>query len=215
MGTYIKGINGRFTGKVGSTVGSQWKGISVMKSLPDFSNHKASKKQLAHRAKFRLATKFLQPLYPVIQLGFKNQDSLKSPQNAAMSELMKYTIEGEYPDYKVNLNNLVLAVGSLKGTNRPSVEANGEEVVFTWRYNASSDEMFKDNGVILVAIAEGYYPEYTIGQNVRSEGTASMYLPDAPPGTVVHCYIAFAAMDDTNRVSNSVHAGTVIIPEEG
>ncbi len=213
MGTYIKGINGRFTGKVGSTVGSQWKGISVMKSLPDFSNYKASEKQLAHRAKFRLATKFLQPLYPVIQLGLKNQDSLRSPQNIAMSELLKYTIEGEYPDYKVNLDNLVIAVGPLKATNRPSVEANGEEVVFTWRYNASNDELFADNGVILVAIAEGYYPEYSICKNIRSEGTASMYLPDAPAGTVVHCYIIFAAMDDTNRVSNSVHAGTVIIPE--
>ncbi len=213
MGTYNKGINGRFTGKVGSTVGSQWKGISVMKSLPDFSNHKASEKQLAHREKFRLATKFLQPLYPVIQLGFKNQDNLKSPYNAAMSELMKYTIEGEYPDYKVNLENLVLSVGSLKAATRPTVEVNGEEVIFNWKYRDANDDKFADNGVILVAIAEGYYPEYSICESIRSEGTASLYLPDAPPGTVVHCYIAFVAMDDTNRVSNSVHAGTVIITE--
>ncbi len=54
----------------------------------------------------------------------------------AMSELMKYTIEGEYPNCKVNLENLVLAVGPLQVANRPSVEINGEEVVFNWRYKA-------------------------------------------------------------------------------
>ncbi len=130
-----------------------------------------------------------------------------------MSELMKYTIEGEYPSYKVNLENLVLSVGSLKAATRPTVEVNGEEVIFNWKYRDANDDKFADNGVILVVIAEGYYPEYSIGESIRSEGTASLYLPDAPPGTVVHCYIAFAAMDDTNRVSNSVHAGTVIITE--
>ncbi|MCW3804846.1 DUF6266 family protein [Plebeiibacterium marinum] len=214
MGTYKKGINGRFTGKVGNTVGSQWKGIPVMKSLPDFSNHKASEKQLAHRAKFSLATKFLQPLYPVIQLGFQNQDNLKSPYNAAMSELIKYTIEGEYPNCRVNLENLVLAVGPLQVANRPSVEINGEEVVFNWRYKASNNDLFANNGVIMVAIAEGYYPEYSICESIRSAGTATMLLPDAPPGTEVHCYLAFAAMDDSKRVSNSIHVGTVVIPDD-
>ncbi len=58
-----------------------------------FCNHKASEKQLANRAKFRLATKFLHLLFPVMQLGFKNQGKLKSPQNAAMSELMKIPLK--------------------------------------------------------------------------------------------------------------------------
>ncbi len=78
----------------------------------------------------------------------------------------------------------------------------------------SNNDLFANNGVIMVAIAEGYYPEYSICESIRSEGTASMYLPDAPPGTEVHCYLAFAAMDDSKRVSNSIHVGTVVIPDD-
>ena len=34
MGKLIQGINGPFTGKVGPAVGSSWRGISVIRSLP-------------------------------------------------------------------------------------------------------------------------------------------------------------------------------------
>ena len=33
MGTFVKGILGAFSGKVGTVVGSTWKGIPVMKSV--------------------------------------------------------------------------------------------------------------------------------------------------------------------------------------
>lgn len=213
MGKYKKGINGRFTGKIGNTVGSTWKGISYMKSLPDFSNTKATEKQISHRAKFRFASKFLQPLYPVIKIGFRTQVIHRSPQNTAMAELMNYAMEGDYPDFKVKLENLVLSLGSLKNTNRPTVVIQDTQAIFSWSEssNNSSNE-FATNGVIMVAIAEGVYPEYSICDHTRSEGSAGLYLPDVPSGTQIHCYLAFVAMDDSNRVSNSVHVGTVNMP---
>jgi len=40
MGTYNKGILGAFYGKVGTVVGSTWRGKDVMRSLPRKSNVK-------------------------------------------------------------------------------------------------------------------------------------------------------------------------------
>ncbi len=38
MGKFVKGLNGGFSGRAGSTVGSKWRGINYMKSLPDIRN---------------------------------------------------------------------------------------------------------------------------------------------------------------------------------
>ena len=52
MGKYNQGILGPFTGKVGSIVGSSWKGVNYIKSLPgpNTSNSEAQQKQ---RSRFK------------------------------------------------------------------------------------------------------------------------------------------------------------------
>ncbi len=222
MGKYENGAFGSFHGKVGNLVGSTWKGISYMKAKPNTGNRKASANQIKHRAKFLFATNFIQPLYPIVQVGFRKLDDKKSAKNAAMSEVMNYAITGEYPDFGINFRNLKLAKGCLPVLKKISIELNGDRVLYNWQQDTGSEDDFEEDTlaqersedkIILVTLAYGYPPRYTLHKYRRKDLTGDIGLPDAPPGTEVHCYIAATSVGKDMNVSNSEYAGSVIMPE--
>lgn len=55
MAKYNYGINGPFSGKLGSVVGCTWKGIPYMRSLPKKRTAKISEAEQANRKKFEVA----------------------------------------------------------------------------------------------------------------------------------------------------------------
>jgi hypothetical protein len=75
MGRLINGINGAFEGKVGSVVGSSWKGIPYIKSAYKKRTKKVSAKELANREKFAMAQDWLKPLLPFVREGYKGYSS--------------------------------------------------------------------------------------------------------------------------------------------
>ncbi len=140
MGKYENGILGGFNGKVGNVVGSTWKGISYMKAKPNKGNRKTSEKQMIQRAKFLFATNFIQPLNPIIQIGFRKLDIHKSPKNAAMSDLLNYAITGDYPSFGIDFRNLKLSKGSLENPEDYSIELQENRVVFNWTLDSASED---------------------------------------------------------------------------
>ncbi|MCW3786135.1 DUF6266 family protein [Plebeiibacterium sediminum] len=221
MGKIDKGILGGFSGKVGNVIGSTWKGISYMKSKPASNNKKASEKQIIHRARFMYAAKFLQRLQPVIEVGYRMHDRCKTARNEAMSEFLNYTLTGDYPMFKVNYNRLRLAKGSLELPADYSVALVDNRALIKWSVDSNSEDdqsedkllaQLLENNVLLVSIADGCEPKYTMRKFKRKDGSGDIGLPNAPSGTEVHCYLAFIANDDSMRVSNSIYVGSVIAP---
>ncbi len=222
MGKYENGAYGSFHGKVGNLVGSSWRGISYMRAKPNTGKRKSSEKQIQHRAKFLFATNFIQPLFPVIQIGFRNQNDKKTAKNAAMSEIMNYAITGEYPEFSINFKNLKLSKGCIYVPKSPAVQLVDNRVQFTWTLDIGNEDSIENNTlmqermedkIMLVTLAFGYPPVYTLHKYRRENQAGDVGLPDAPPGTEVHCYIAAASVAKHMNVSNSVYAGSVIIPE--
>lgn len=62
MATLNKGILGGFSGKVGTVVGANWRGLDIIRSRPKISKRNPTEKQLEQQMKFKLAISFLQPL---------------------------------------------------------------------------------------------------------------------------------------------------------
>lgn len=58
MATIKQGILGAFSGKVGGVVGSSWKGIATMKSLPPSVSNPKTAAQIEQRARMSAATSF-------------------------------------------------------------------------------------------------------------------------------------------------------------
>ena len=114
MAIYVKGALGSFSGKVGNVVGSSWRAIDYIKSLPKPSKKPATAKQIEHRAKFALAVDFLSPLRSFITMGYNDEQQQKMTAfNRATSQLIQ-KIEGTYPDLSIPYSEVQLSKGSLK-----------------------------------------------------------------------------------------------------
>jgi len=54
MGTYVKGILGNFSGKVGTVIGSNWKTVNYMRSLSGKRKGTPTSAQLEQQMKFMI-----------------------------------------------------------------------------------------------------------------------------------------------------------------
>ena len=102
MGRIRKGILGGFSGKVGTVVGSSWKGIAYMRSLPLKVKNPRTQPQRMQRSKFALSLSLLQPMTAFLRTGWKLYAYKKSPFNAAMSYTINNAIIGIYPNYEID-----------------------------------------------------------------------------------------------------------------
>jgi len=211
MGTSKKGILGNFYGKVGTVIGSKWKGIKYMRSLPDPSSQPPSRRQLDQREKFRQGASFLQPLGPVIRVGFRTQQKNQTPANAALSDLLVNAMGGTAPDFVINYERLKIAKGVLTGPRNANAELNGDLIEFNWIDNAGEGDAEENDQVILTAVSDTAWPLYSVGQFTRGAGTGSLTIPEGVSGSIFHCYLAFAGTGDRFQVSNSIYLGSVEI----
>jgi hypothetical protein len=101
MGTIKQGILGQFSGKVGTVIGSSWKGQGVMRGIaPSVANPKTDG-QLAVRQKFSITMKFVQSMVQFLRIGFKNYAMGMTQVNAAFSYNRLNAILGTYPNFTV------------------------------------------------------------------------------------------------------------------
>jgi Family of unknown function (DUF6266) len=94
MGIISKGILGGFSGKVGTVVGGNWKGIDYMRSMSSSKRTSFSQAQLEQQAKFALSVKFLQPINGLLDITFRDYAIKMTGQNNAMRYTLKNAIAG-------------------------------------------------------------------------------------------------------------------------
>ncbi|SEL45671.1 DUF6266 family protein [Parapedobacter koreensis] len=193
MATFKNGANGSFSGKVGSVVGYQWRGINVMRSLPKKSTKPRSEKQLANEMRMKLAMSFLSPITEVIRAGFQQAaDGLPmTPFNMALSYHKKNAIGGVYPELYFDYGHAKISTGSLTPAESLIAEWTDEGLSISWD-TSSKDRLLNDQNTIIVLHLVG-----TNNWDVRTSGIirgVGHYLFPLPPkfiGTEVHIYVAF------------------------
>ena len=193
MGTISKGILGGFSGKVGTVIGGNWKGIDYMRSIPASVTQPNSPAQLDQRSKFTTVIEFLKPLTSLLRIGFKNQAVKMTEFNAAMAYNLKNAISGIYPAYAIDYANALISEGTLpEALNPTAVSAVAGKIAFTWGDNSSDGSAKGDDKVILVV----YNPVKkkavnVLGGNTRTSGTQTITLPASFLGDEVQCFIGF------------------------
>ncbi len=93
MGKIRTGILGGFQGKVGTVVGSTWRGEDIMRALPKKSGKTPSELQKLQRVKFKAISEFLKPLRSTLSIYFGNGAGVKSRYNLATSYHITNAIE--------------------------------------------------------------------------------------------------------------------------
>lgn len=208
MGKSNVGLHGNFMGKVGNTIGSKWKGIYYMKGRSAPTGKKASPLQIEQQAKFRFVSRFLQSIQPVVQVGFRSVEFKRSALNAALSDVMGTALAGTYPDFSIDYPNLSIARGPLYAPKGCSVQMGEDEIVFSWVDDTGHTRIGKDEEVMLVALSDTHYPLYSVGEHLRPAAGGSLLALNVPTGTIFHCYLAMASVQD-ETVSNSIYLGEV------
>lgn len=212
MARHGKGILGEFSGKVGTVVGSSWKGISYMRSLPaKRKNKKGTETQLIQQAKFGLSIRLVKSLGSLLSVSYQEAPG-KTVKNVALSQILAQAIGGVYPDLFIDYSQVQVAKGSLKKADNPSVEVPALGVL---RFNWSDAATLGNANATDKAILAVYCPEtgdtiYSADAFTRSQGTGTLDVSFFS-GKQVHTWISFRSADGM-KSADSTYTGTILVP---
>lgn len=211
MGTIEKGFLGGFNGKLGTAVGSKWKGLNVIRSRPPRKRTAPpSELQLEVQAKFTLMNNFLRPLSDLLDQTFKKTAIGMSGGNKAFSE-NKNAITGTAPDFTVDYPKVVLSKGSLPNVLSPvATSPTAGKLLLNWTDNSGKKKALSSDLVFVAAYSPDLDEwEFVEEAAARNAGTFTLDLT-AFSGKTVQTYMGVFAADG-KKVSDSQFTGAVNI----
>jgi hypothetical protein len=112
MGKYQSGILGSFDGKVGTVVGSRWKGIDYMRSRGRKSSKPPTRLQQEVRVKFGLVTKFIHKFGKLFINSYKPTPKMTGI-NVAFQHVSNEAITGVFSDYTIDYSKVKISGGEV------------------------------------------------------------------------------------------------------
>ena len=113
MGTIKQGILGGFNGKVGTVIGSSWKGITYMRGQSQHVKNPRTAGQIYSRTAFKAVSAALSPIASTLRLTFAKSAGKMSAFNKAVSENYKKAIVDQDGTPVVDYSKLILSKGTL------------------------------------------------------------------------------------------------------
>lgn len=191
MSKFKQGVLGGFSGKVGSIVGSKWKGQNIMRVIPASVSNPRTPKQLNVRSRFALMGHFLSTQRRLVSTGFKAQAETLTAFNVAMQYNLANAITGEYPDLSIDFSQVKLSSGQLPVPSKmQAVVSSALSITLSWTDNSSMD-LASASDLLMAGV---YDPEtgsgYTLsGVFKRSDAGGVLTLPDNWSGRAVELFL--------------------------
>ena len=211
MGKLTNGILGGFRGRVGPVVGSQWKGIEVIRSRPPAKRRKSTVHQSKQQAKMSLMTSFIAPLSALLNSTYQGVTVHMSCFNKALSYNMRDAIMGDYPEFKINYPYVVLGMGDLRNVESTKVSSDSAgRLTFSWGDNSNEGSARATDKSFAAVYCEQLKQWITCEQGAQRN--AGSYTLDVSvfSGKAVQTYIGFLSAD-AKFVTTSLYAGSVNI----
>lgn len=221
MSTIKPGQLGQFRGKIGALVVYKWRGVIVGRSLPRKSSKPGTEDQLDQRKKFGRVGKFLKLFSEQIAVGWASDKKKETPINEAVRHHLKEALTGTYPDYEIDLKQVVISRGrgKIDGGFRPVATAvAGASVDISWITCNSTSRITKPTDKLTVvfldenlrpgcvrAIAYDYIA-------IRSDLSVRIDLPWDCLKHPVHVYMFFSS-ENGKLASKSEYLGIVNVQE--
>jgi hypothetical protein len=204
MGTIKQGILGGFSGKVGPTVGSSWKGIAVIKSKPlSVANPNTAGQQAQRGALSQIVIVARLLLSNLIQTYWNPFAQRMSGYNSFVSEnIAQFDATG-----LVTPAGFYSQRGSLLGQSvgNATAGAGANGIVIPWVNNAGqSDALATDEAVITIYNETQNYWLVDAGNAVRSAATRTVTDAVMAQADVLHIYLGFSR-PDVSKVSDSAY----------
>lgn len=213
MGTIKQGILGGFSGKVGTVIGSSWKGISYMRGQAQHVKNPRSAGQVNQRTKFALVLSFLQPVVPYIRVGYKSQAAKQTEFNAAMSYTIKNAVTGSYPSYALDFTKIIVSKGGLTQVTGAIAtwDNNRNEVKIDWTDNSGvGNALATDKAMPFIYNKDKGETIYDTAGATRATHTQSLTVPNDWEGDKVEVYLGMVS-EDGKEVADSIYLGEVTL----
>ena len=201
------GINGSFSGKVGSIVGYNLNGQQVMRSVGR-RTRPFTVLELLNQAKMKAVSEFLAPIRPFVKFGYRREAPPGSRVGAfqlAQSYVRKNAIDFDEDDKPfVNPAKVLISRGPLAPPLNCTAAHEGDQLTIRWEQSESGGT----DRLLLLLYGEHFRHFEEIGAE-RREGSETLVINhlrfiEKP----VHVYVAFR---DTffDTISDSVYCGAL------
>jgi hypothetical protein len=157
MARIINGINGGFTGKVGTVTGYIRNGGNFMRSRRRRKDNVKSEKRLVQQQKIKICNEFTKPFSGsgFFNTSFPANGATSTGYNRATSAIMNRAIVKE-PEVSLQYPLVLISMGMLPGAVYASALANDDgDIVFSWVDNTGTGTAKEEDKVLMVA----YFPE--------------------------------------------------------
>jgi len=204
MAVLKHGINGPFSGKVGSVVGTTWKGIDIIRSRPKAPTS-FSDLQLANQMRMTMVQDFLRQLIEPLRIGFRDDSILPAAYHSAVSYHKKFAIAGEYPNLFIDLPNVKIAQGMLWIPEEITMQNDDAHIELTWSADLEDNARGDDQLLVVLWDETKQAAQYSL-QAYRSAGE---FVWEPASQTVGgHVWAAFVRQDRTMQ-SESRYLGVL------
>ncbi|MFI5192983.1 MAG: DUF6266 family protein [Chitinophagales bacterium] len=212
MGKLLNGINGPFSGKVGTAVGVMWKGLPVIRARPHRRTSGFSPLELQQQAKFSLMSGFLGPLIPLLNQTFRPEAAHLTGYNKAFSYNVKNAITGVHPELAIDYPVVLLGRGDLPNALSPSAASLvAGRLDFSWTDNSGKGRALATDQAFAAAYNEELKQwEYSLNLATRSAGTCTMDIKWIS-GNPLQTYLGFISADG-KEITDTVYIGLVSLP---
>lgn len=212
MGKFLKGINGGFSGKIGNNIGSRWRQVDYMRSLPRPSNKPASEAQLMQRAKFALSVAFLSPIKDLLNIGFSDLQQAKATgYNIALKHMLKNGIVGAYPNLEIDFEEVQLSRGRISPLFGLKLEeVSPGQAALTWESKTNRFNAFADDEVIVLVYNKNKAFFDIMEEVTRNAESLNFELPTVFSGDELAVWVIMAHRDGV-LTSSSQYAGTIAV----
>jgi hypothetical protein len=209
VGKIKTGILGGFQGKVGTVIGSTWRGESIMRALPKTAAKAPTESQRIQRLKFKAVSEFLNPLRSTLSTYFGNDTGVKSKYNMATSYHITNAVEITEQGTQILYPRVLVAKGTLFGFQNLTTTPSETVITLNWEDNTVFGNAKAEDTVNVVCYIEEVNTFYVFESIANRDGlTASVTLPQNFLGYNVEVY-AFLYDKVSKTSSNSVYLGSI------
>lgn len=212
MARFKNGINGGFSGKIGSLVGIESNGKQYGRSLPTKSKKPATQAQELQRQKFRLIRAWLMPLLELINIGYRLVTGAKTPMNAAISYHLKEAVAEQKGGLVVDFSKVVLSRGELIVSWVLEVLCLADRLLHIKWTSGFENAFCKATDRASFVVYNPSKDQFATFEAaaLRSDGEVSLQLPQGFENDMVHTWMHYVD-EPGDRVSTSVYLGKMVV----
>ena len=212
MGSFKIGILGHIKGKVGTVVGSTWRGIEYVRAAPGERSTPPSQAQVIQSAKFTMVAGFVRSMKSFLEISYKFAAKKMTGRNAAAGQVLKNAVTGSYPSFGIDYSKVEVSAenGLPNGGSPAAASTDPGKINFTWTDNSGEEQAKETDKALVVAYCESLKKTvYKTAAAERSDISAELLVP-AFSGLPAHTWIVFIS-ENGKLVSASHYTGMVNI----